>query len=184
MTLNWCVDTARYVCTVCVVFMLEHCIVQSVVPWHSWYNRLHNECCLYSCHHHPILSQSDSHRHNCTPSDHYNTEPDHVSLMVLLYTHIICANHLSLHAVTELKLLIELNVLPSGDISWKYLHMYKPGYNWVKRTAYSTHGLMQRMNSLWRYGKNTLTLGELGGSILHCWTAQLDITSSILHMNI
>ena len=38
-----------------------------------------------------ISSQSHSHRHNCTPLDHYNTEPDHVSLMALLYTHIICA---------------------------------------------------------------------------------------------
>ena len=71
--------------------------------------------------------------------------------------------HLSLHAVTELKL---LNVLLDGDILWKYLHT-------VKRVTYSDHGLMQHMNALWRCSNNTLTLGGLGGSILHCraaWT--------------
>ena len=69
--------------------------------------------------------------------------------------------HLSLHAVTELKL---LNALLDGDISWKYLHT-------VKRVTYSDHGLMQHMNALWRYSKNKPTLGELGGRILLCWTA-------------
>ena len=61
------------------------------------------------------------------------------------------------------------------------VYRYKTGHNWVKRTVYSEHNLMQRMDALWRYSKNKPTLGELGGRILYCWTAQLDITSNILH---
>ena len=51
------------------------------------------------------------------------------------------------------------------------VYRYKTGHSWVKRTVYSEHNLMQRMNALWRYSQKKPTLGELGGSILHCWTA-------------
>ena len=38
-----------------------------------------------------VTSQSHSHRHNCTPLDHCNTESHHISHVALLYTHVICA---------------------------------------------------------------------------------------------
>ena len=75
--------------------------------------------------------------------------------------------HLSLHAVTELtfwKCIAEWG-------HFMEVYRYKTGHSWVKRAVYSEHNLMQRMNALWRYSQKKPTLGELGRSILHCWTA-------------